>query len=113
MKEGGKRTTNLVITATMTLATVILCGDQILSKEGSSVLIMSKLDWDVSPGPRTIKVVESIKMIVVIPNKNMDPKEWDKGPLELQEEARRESLSVRAGDGSFENGKERGRTEVS
>jgi hypothetical protein len=43
--------------------------------------------------------VESIKMIVVIPNKNMDPKERDKGPLELQEEARRESLSVRAGDG--------------
>ena len=95
----------------MTLATVILCGDQILSKEGSSALIMSKLNWDVSPGPRIIKVVESIKMIVVIPNKNMDPKEWDKGPLELQEEARGESLSVRAGDGSFE--KERARTEVS
>jgi hypothetical protein len=43
------------------------------------------LSWDVSPGPKTIKVEESIKMIVVIPNKNMDPGECDKGPLELQE----------------------------
>jgi hypothetical protein len=41
--------------------------------------------WDVSSVPRTITVVESIKMVVVIPNKNMDPGEWDKGPLELQE----------------------------
>jgi hypothetical protein len=71
------------------------------------------LSWDVSPGPKTIKVVESIKMIVVIQNKNMDPGEWDKGPLELQEDARRESLSVRTADGPIGNGKERGRTEVS
>jgi hypothetical protein len=33
------------------------------------------LSWDVTMVPRTITVVESIKMIVVIPNKNMDPGE--------------------------------------
>jgi len=67
----------------------------------------------VSPGPRTIKIVESIKMTVVIPNKNMDPGEWDKGPLELQGKARRERLSVHAGDESVGNGKGRAHTEVS
>jgi hypothetical protein len=97
----------------MTLTTSILCGDQTLSKEGSNVLIIMKLNWDVSPGPRTIKILESIKMIVVIPNKNMDPGEWDKGPLELQGKARREPLSVHAGEQSVGNGKERARTEVS
>jgi hypothetical protein len=43
------------------------------------------ISWDASQGSRTIMVVESIKMVVVIPNRNMDPEEWDKGPLELQE----------------------------
>jgi len=36
---------------------------------------MVEIPWDVSPEPRTITVVESIKMIIVIPNKNMDPGE--------------------------------------
>ena len=36
---------------------------------------MLRIPWDTSPELRTIKVVESIKMIVVIPNKNMDPGE--------------------------------------
>jgi len=31
--------------------------------------------WDVISELRTITVVDSIKMIVVIPNKNMDPGE--------------------------------------
>jgi len=52
-------------------------------------------------------------MIVVIPNKIMDPGEWDKGPLELQGKARRDRLSVHAGDESVGNGKGRARTEVS
>jgi hypothetical protein len=46
---------------------------------------MVEIPWDVSSELRTITVVESIRMVVVIPNKNMDPGECDKGPLELQE----------------------------
>jgi hypothetical protein len=84
-----------------------------LSNEGSNFLISMGMPWDISPGPRTMTVVQSIKMIVVIPNKNMDPGEWDKGPLELQGKARREPLSVHAGEQSVGNGKERARTEVS
>ena len=46
---------------------------------------MVEIPWDVSSELRTITVVESIRMVVVIPNKNMDPGECDKGPLKLQE----------------------------
>ena len=42
------------------------------------------------PGPKTITVVASMKMIVVIPNTNMCPGEWNKDPLELQERKDRE-----------------------
>jgi hypothetical protein len=38
---------------------------------------------------RMRSVVVSIKMVVVIPDKNMCPRDWNKGPLELQEGARR------------------------
>ena len=68
-------------------------------------MIAMEMGWDVSPGPRTMTIVESIKMIVVIPNKNVCSRERSKGPLELHEGTRRESLSVRAGDGSIGNGK--------
>jgi hypothetical protein len=66
-----------------------LCGDQTLSKEGSLVLIIMEMAWDVSPRPRTMTIVESIKMIVVIPNKNIRPRERSKGPLEPHEGTRR------------------------
>jgi len=105
IKEGGKRAFNLVITQMMASTTWILCGDQTLSKEGSIFLISMGMPWDVSPGPRTMTVVESIKMIIVIANKNMCSRQRNKGPLELHEGARRERLSVRAGDGSIGNEK--------
>jgi hypothetical protein len=47
------------------------------------------MTWDFSPGPRTMTIVESIKMIVVIPNKNIRSRERSKGPLELHEGGRR------------------------
>ena len=62
-------------------------------------------------GPRTMTVVESIKMIVMIPNKNMCSRQWNTDPLELQERAKKERLSVRAGNGSIGNEKHI-RTEV-
>jgi hypothetical protein len=46
---------------------------------------MTGRPWDTSPVPRMTRVVESIKMIVVIPTKNMCPRDPDKGPLELQD----------------------------
>jgi hypothetical protein len=52
-------------------------------------LIIMEMSWNVSPGPRTMTIVESIKMIVVIPNKNICSPERSKGPLELHEGARR------------------------
>jgi hypothetical protein len=74
----------------MALTTKNLCGDQTLSKEGCLVLIkMDMTIWDNSPGPRTMTIVESIKIIAVIPNKNICSTERSKGPLELHEGARR------------------------
>jgi hypothetical protein len=52
--------------------------------EGSIILMMKGMPWVVSPGPTTITVVASIKMIVVIMNKNKTPGELNKDPLELQ-----------------------------
>ena len=101
MKERGKRAFNLVIATMMPLTMSLLCGGQIPLKEGSMILIMMRMRWDISAGPRTMTIVESIKMIVEVPNKNMCPSEWNKGPLELQEGARRDSLSVCAGDVSI------------
>ena len=105
MKEGEKRAFNLVITAMMTWTMWVLCGDQTLSKEGSIFLIMMGMPWDVSAGPRTRTMVQSIKVIVVIPNKNMCSRERNKDPLELQEGERRGRLSVRTSDGSIGNEK--------
>jgi hypothetical protein len=51
----------------------IFCRDQTLSKEWSSVWIAKGMYWDDSPMPRMRPMVESIKMIVVIPNKNTCP----------------------------------------
>ena len=53
--------------------------------EGSIILMMKGMPWVVIPGPKTITVVASMKMIVVIPNTNMCPAEWNKDPLELRE----------------------------
>jgi len=47
-------------------------------------------------------VVQNIKVIVVIPNKNMCSRERNTDPLELREGVRRESLSVRAGNDQSE-----------
>ena len=52
-------------------------------------MIDMRMSWDVSPGPRTMTIVESIKMIAVIPNKNICSTERSKGPLELHEGVRR------------------------
>ena len=46
---------------------------------------MTGTPWDASPAPRMTRMVESIKMIVVIPTKNMCPRDLDKVPLELRE----------------------------
>jgi hypothetical protein len=46
------------------------------------------MTWDASLGPRTMTIVESMKMIAVIPNKNICPAERSKGPLELHEGVR-------------------------
>jgi hypothetical protein len=67
------------------MTTSVLYCDQTPSKEGSIVWIMVGMSWDVSAGPRTMPVVQNIKMIVVIPNKNLCSRERNKGPLELQE----------------------------
>jgi hypothetical protein len=66
---------NVLRTLIVMPTTYALYDDQTLSKEGSTVLIITRIPWDASPELRTKKVVESIKMIVVIPNKNMDPGE--------------------------------------
>jgi hypothetical protein len=58
---------------------------------------MRGMPWDVNPESKTMVVVQSIKIIVVVPNKNMDPGEWDKGPLELQEGARRAKFECSRG----------------
>ncbi len=57
----------------MPLTMRIFCRDQTLSKERSSVWITKGMYWDVSLMLRIRPVVESIKMIVVIPNKNTCP----------------------------------------
>jgi hypothetical protein len=67
-----------------------LCDDQPTTIEGSIILMMKGMPWVVIPGPKTITVVASMKMIVVIPNTNMCPGEWNKDPLELQERKDRE-----------------------
>jgi len=72
-----------------TLTARIFCGDQTLSKEWSNAWIIEEMSWDVSSMSRMRSVVVSINMIVVIPNKNMCPRDWNKRPLELQEGARR------------------------
>lgn len=72
-----------------TLTARIFCSDQTLSKEGSNAWIVEEMSWDVNLMSRMRSVVVSIKMIVMIPNKNMCPRDWNKGPLELQEGARR------------------------
>jgi hypothetical protein len=82
------------MTATTTL---ILRPDQNLSKEGSIALTIWGMPWDANPEPRTMVVVQSIKIIVVVPNKNMDPGEWDKGPLELEERVRRAKFECSRG----------------
>jgi hypothetical protein len=89
----------------MVMTTSVLYCDQTPSKEGSIVWIMVGMSWDVSAGPRTMPVVQNIKMIAVIPNKNLCSRERNKGPLELQERARKEHLNVRTGDGSIGNEK--------
>ena len=79
--------------------------DQTLSKEGSIFLFVMAMAWNITVGPRTMIVVESIKMIVVIPNKNMYSRQWNMVPLELQERVKKEHLSVRTGNGSIGNEK--------
>jgi hypothetical protein len=54
-----------------------------MSKEGSIILIMMGMPWDVNPVPTMMTVVASMKMIVVIPNKNICPREWNMDPLDL------------------------------
>ena len=78
------RAFSLVMTATTPTITSILCGDQPMTKEGSIILMMMGMPWDVSPVPTAITVVARIKMNVVIPNRNMCPREWNKDPLELE-----------------------------
>jgi len=72
------------MTATTPTITSILCGDQPMTKEGSIILMIMGMPWDVSPVPTAITVVARIKMNVVIPNRNMCPGEWNKDPLELE-----------------------------
>jgi hypothetical protein len=83
MIKDEKRTFNLVITATKPTTAFNLCGDQPTAKEGSIILMMKGMPWVVSPGPKRITVVASIKMIVVIPNTIMCPAELNRDPLEL------------------------------
>ena len=66
--------------------TFILCGDQPMTKEGSIILIMIGMPWDVNPVPTEITMVARIKMIVVIPKRNMCAGECNKDPLELERE---------------------------
>jgi hypothetical protein len=61
----------------------ILCGDQPIAKEGSIILMIMGMPTDVNPVPTEIMVVARMKMIVVIPNRNMCPGECNKDPLEL------------------------------
>ncbi len=79
--------------------------DQTPLKEGSIFLFMMAMAWNITTGLRTMTVVESIKMIVVIPNKNMYSRQRNTVPLELQERAKKECLSVHMGDGSIGNEK--------
>ena len=47
-------------------------------------MIMKGMPWVVSPGPKKIMMVASMKMTVVIANKNMCPGEFNNDPLELE-----------------------------
>lgn len=63
------------MTAMMPTITSILRGDQPMTKEGSIILMMMGMPWDVNPVPTMMTVVASMNMIVVTPNKNMCPGE--------------------------------------
>jgi hypothetical protein len=67
-----------------------------MRKEGSIILMMKGMPWVVSPGPTTITVVASMKMMVVIMNTNMCPGEVNNDPLELQGRRKVEELSERS-----------------
>lgn len=72
-----------MITATKLTTAFNLCGDQPTAIEGSIILMITGIPWVVSPGPKRITAVASIKMTVVIPNTNMCPGELNNDPLEL------------------------------
>jgi hypothetical protein len=61
----------------------ILSGDQPMAREGTIILMIMGMPTDVNPVPTEITVVARMKMIVVIPNRNMCPGEYNKDPLEL------------------------------
>lgn len=72
-----------MITATKPTTAFNLCGDQPTAIEGSIILMMKGMPWVVSPGPKRITAVASMKMTVVIPNTNMCPGEVNNDPFEL------------------------------
>ena len=78
------RAFNLLITAMKPTAMSLLCCDQPIAIEGSTILITKGMPWVVSPEPNKSKVVESINMIVMITNTNVCPGEFNNDPLELQ-----------------------------
>ena len=70
-----------------------------MANEGSIILMIKGMPWVVSPGPITITMVARKKMIVVIPNTNMCPREWNKDPLELHGRNFSERLDVLGNEG--------------
>jgi len=77
--------------------------DQTPSREGSMYLFVMAMAWNITAGPRTMTAVESIKMIVVIPNKNMCSRQRNTGPLELQERAKKGTFERSRRDESIGN----------
>jgi hypothetical protein len=74
-------------------------------------LFVMAMAWNITAGPRTMTAVESIKMIVVIPNKNMCSRQRHR-PLGAAGESEKGTFERSRGDGSIGNEKHI-RTEVS